>query len=871
MASRKNNRAPASHRTPKPLIPSEPIFLLRGGQVSKLEPNDVKVNNVGVKAFGLASIPKIWTKPFFVVSGDISPTSDGLLKVLERTGLNRCVRVIVRSSGTTESLDQRGTLESNECVPAEIINTIACLKERLGNAQNECGGVVHWIIQSFIEPLAKGHLSNERRLCKDLRDWVVEVEPSAEYMAETNKIGIRPWRDARPNEPMELACSYRENYSQNLELIAGWAYARLLRIHFEWVWDGHAVYVVQADESRSRNGVLPKTLVQVSVCSVNTSDLEVFRIATSDDFAKYRKLSNASLYRDLGYQIVDFFVHDDEDSIREILVEKLCGEKLAQDLRKLTSRPLVIRTDGRDIPSDKRHMLPRSDELRSFEAAEQWLLNDFRRAINDLEIAESQLCLIAHHFVPATTSVWCQAYPDRRRVRIESLWGIPEGLYWYAHDVFDVDTLVTNIKPDSLRPKKFEFKEKLRYKGQFIAPNSSGEWVLHQTADGPDWQRSIRYGRWIHEIAWTSRQIAVNQNKPVVVMWFVDIPKAVSSHSVMPWYHEEWKSIGNLPNKAAPRKKLPLSTEFIIHTETDWQLIQEKAKSGVPIARVLVDPKEPGLVRDQQFAKGLGELAKNRRFVVELAGGILSHAYYLLVNSGCEVECADLFAIEDEELEFNKLVRDRIPENIAARGENVEFLQLEGEALIAELKRKVIEEAFEVADSKTSQQLVEEIADLREVLDALMSKLGIQEDEVNQKRRQKANSHGVFEKALMLTRTTLSSSLGEDEKQLDDELFTQTLGSICRKISQLEQIPSHNINFHIDKRHDAHGTAERQITMVLPAHAFGYKPQRINFSLENQNGSPHDLMLEVILERVNSELRCKLRLINAPVQMSLPI
>ena len=866
-----SKRAPAIHRIYQPLKPCNSVILVDNKGVLTLSSDCITIDNIGLKAFGLISIPQVWIKPFFVVSGSSTPTPENLSTALQNIGICLSDRVIVRSSGVNESIDHRGTLESVECEPKDIGEKIIQLKDAILKKNGSNVGPVHWIVQVFIPPSAKGHLSNERRLCKDTRDWISESEPSSGYVSERHTIAIREWRDARQIDPQNLACTYRANYIKNLEQVARWAYERQLRIHFEWVLDSQTVYIVQADECCSPpKGVIPKDLVQLPGRITNTIEIEtkLFRIAKSNDFAAYRKLSNASWYQKLGYQIVDFFVLDNEEVISRLLKEGRCSNELLEELNVLTKSPLVIRTDGSDIPSNKRQMLPRSDELRSLETAEDWLLNYFRPKIIELELDGCHLCLIAHHFIPATTSAWCQAYPDRRRVRIESLWGIPEGIYWHAHDVFDVDTLVNTIALDQPPLKNLIIKERLRYKGQFIAPNDSGGWVLHQTADESAWQRSIHRKQWISEIAWTSRRIAVAENKPVVVMWLIDISKTISSHSIMPWYHEEWKNIG-YPPKAAPRKKLSSSAEFTIHTEDDWKVLQNMFKTAASIVRVIVDPTESVLIRDQQFAYDLATLAKENNFVVELSGGILSHAYYLLTSSGCRVECVDLYATEDEELEFNKLVRDKIPDSIVAHGENVKLLKLEGEALIAALKRKVIEEAFEVADSKTSQQLVEEFADLYEVIDALAGQLGIEKKAILKAQQQKANKRGKFEKGLMLTRTSLASSLGENESVNDDPLFS-SVPPHERTISRVNQIPSQAGDIHIDKRHDFKGTLERQLTISLPVHMLEVKSQMAHFSLETQEGHPHELMLEVLLERTNATLRCKFRLINAQVQLNLP-
>ncbi|WP_433988331.1 nucleoside triphosphate pyrophosphohydrolase [Pseudomonas poae] len=169
----------------------------------------------------------------------------------------------------------------------------------------------------------------------------------------------------------------------------------------------------------------------------------------------------------------------------------------------------------------------------------------------------------------------------------------------------------------------------------------------------------------------------------------------------------------------------------------DWVHLKQRAAQHSSIARVLIDPTEQELVRNPKFATELAELAQKVGFVVELAGGILSHAYYMLSSSGCRVECADLYATDEGAIDFNKLVRDKIPEAIHAKGEEVKYVKLEGEALIKALKRKIIEEAFEVSDAETRHDIVEELADLRETVNALTKNLGITNKEIEDARIEK--------------------------------------------------------------------------------------------------------------------------------------
>lgn len=59
---------------------------------------------------------------------------------------------------------------------------------------------------------------------------------------------------------------------------------------------------------------------------------------------------------------------------RGILEGNVC-DLLEHDLQELTRRPLIIRTDGIDIPQEKRQMLPPSEDLRTATEAKEWLRN----------------------------------------------------------------------------------------------------------------------------------------------------------------------------------------------------------------------------------------------------------------------------------------------------------------------------------------------------------------------------------------------------------------------------------------------------------------------------------------------------------------
>ena len=98
---------------------------------------------------------------------------------------------------------------------------------------------------------------------------------------------------------------------------------------------------------------------------------------------------------------------------------------------------------------------------------------------------------------------------------------------------------------------------------------------------------------------------------------------------------------------------------------------------------------------------------------------------------------------------FNKLVRDKIPEIIEANGESAEIEILDDQRFLQQLHEKLFEEANEFVEEDS----VEELADLMEVIYAIARLRGIDLEEVEKIRKEKAQKRGAFEKKIFLKET----------------------------------------------------------------------------------------------------------------------
>lgn len=97
----------------------------------------------------------------------------------------------------------------------------------------------------------------------------------------------------------------------------------------------------------------------------------------------------------------------------------------------------------------------------------------------------------------------------------------------------------------------------------------------------------------------------------------------------------------------------------------------------------------------------------------------------------------------------NKLVRDRIPEIIQAAGGRCEITTLTGSDYQQALRQKLIEEAQEAATADPPA-LISELADLLEVVDAVMTAYHISRDDVLAQQQHRRQERGGFEKCLWL-------------------------------------------------------------------------------------------------------------------------
>lgn len=98
-----------------------------------------------------------------------------------------------------------------------------------------------------------------------------------------------------------------------------------------------------------------------------------------------------------------------------------------------------------------------------------------------------------------------------------------------------------------------------------------------------------------------------------------------------------------------------------------------------------------------------------------------------------------------------KLVRDLIPAIIKASGSEPQVRVLGAKAYKAALRTKLVEEAQECASAKGRAALIEELADMHEVIASLCETEKISTHEIVRAARSKHKVRGGFTKRIFLT------------------------------------------------------------------------------------------------------------------------
>lgn len=739
---------------------------------------------IGEKAVGLMKLPVEWTPPFFVLttrahaawrSGHLRPGWIELAcnrDVVGRTTFDDVTTgaVIVRSSGVAEHLEERGRLTS-EVVPAPDYDQLEAAANRCWEAAENLapeGGdrdqhSVALIVQRYQRPRRHGHVSNERRVSERHDSWLVES-----WTAELEWLGpsrISPNYETRP--PARLVCPSSKEIERCLRVVASFQFARPSRRHFEWVWDGANLWVVQCDFERVPAGSPPNS-AWTPRAPTPMGEPRVFVDARSA-VGDWQKTECVRVFEACGLPTSDLWVLEHPGPLSALSAGDVPGD-VAMDLDRLLEAPVVVRTDiARSRPDRSAILLPRTETCTSQAQVIEFFRNTASRLMND-GINASEFCFLVHRFLPARSGTYSVATPDRKRVRIDSIWGVPDGLLYLAHDSLEVTTSgeVT--------------MERLRCKQRYVDFGADGLWFEKEAGTPWDWRRSVER----EEAALIAQQayaIAQHQASPVEVMHFVGVDSSTRLPAVLPWFFRT-TDLHMGEHETAPWFS---AASYLVRTIADVEELRANLPVSIRSLRVRADT---AYVHDQEFVKQVASAALELGLPVDLEGSVLAHAYYMLRREGVRVRAVDyhepppIAGVQ----RFDKLVRDNIPAIIERAGEHALTRRASKTELLALLRQKVVEEALELHQSEDDAALVEEAADLFEVLRSIAYTLDIRVDDIVAEADRKREQRGGFADGIVLRGTYVrplsARRSGEQLFEVEEDPFV-TKRSLMRSLALL--------------------------------------------------------------------------------------
>ena len=111
---------------------------------------------------------------------------------------------------------------------------------------------------------------------------------------------------------------------------------------------------------------------------------------------------------------------------------------------------------------------------------------------------------------------------------------------------------------------------------------------------------------------------------------------------------------------------------------------------------------------------------------------------------------------------MGKLVRDKIPQILEAKGEKHVTHELSDSEYLFALGRKVVKEAWEVFEAveiQYAEGILEELADIQEVALALLAAIGKTPEDLEDVRLQKLEEHGGFAGRIFLEEIIENSTI----------------------------------------------------------------------------------------------------------------
>ena len=722
----------------------------------------------GTKAATQATLPRLWTPPFALISAQISDghCEEGVISKLGEGGMSRIRKLaeltgslIIRSSVIGETIWDRGTYES------VIINLqmgdfenalVDAITRVLSSASTRRSGLV---LQSYIKPRARGEFGNLLRVSKTRDQWEMTYEDGS----VTTSVRFNTQRDqaADPCSPIEIKAGVPQE--RLIGPVCAWLNNELLRgislrLNCEWIMDGQQVYLVQIDqEDEDFVGINPFQLRVAHAHQPTVEEGFFIKPATEAAIAEWDKLHVLRELYDKGEPRRPTLFYVPVSSL-PASGDATAFSKLVDDFSRIIGPDnIVIRTSVR-AEEEKKVNLERTEGLRPEQAARRALeLRDKLAQEGSVE----KYAFVIHRFIAARAAAWARAEPGNPLVEIHGLWGLPDALQYCPYDIWEVH-VPTNVAT--------EFTE---YKSHMLIARENGEWEYVRIKN--EFGRSLSIGRReAMEIATRTLAIAERLGRACHVMWFVGCASPEGKSYSIPWYLTD----------AHPSERNSDRSNYQMYRVENRDDLERFRTLTKPTSRTAIElmPKDLALFRDMNFIESVGEAAKEASVPVILAGSTLAHAYFALRRKGCTVvpRGEKEHTRVRRSASFGKIVRDKIPTRIAERREAELTRKLPTNLKLNFLISKLLEEALEVRGAENQTERKTELADVFEILRELAKMSGLSMADITNAADDKRAKAGGFEEGLVLLQTGILSghrdSLVDGGKALAQVLARKTAG-----------------------------------------------------------------------------------------------
>ncbi len=117
-----------------------------------------------------------------------------------------------------------------------------------------------------------------------------------------------------------------------------------------------------------------------------------------------------------------------------------------------------------------------------------------------------------------------------------------------------------------------------------------------------------------------------------------------------------------------------------------------------------------------------------------------------------------------KKFKFNKLVRDKVIENMLDNNDQApDWYELDDQAFVTELKKKLLEETNEFINESDDGQIIEELADIQEIINNLLKAYKLSKEDLEKARIEKLRKNGGFNKKVFIKTIEIS----ENSKWID--------------------------------------------------------------------------------------------------------